>query len=244
MITIERDSPVPLYHQLKQLLAKRINNGEWQAEEMLPTELQLQEQYQLSRITVRRSLKELELEGKISRFRGRGTFVAKPKISHSPEPHFSLTDVLRQQGVEPSWQVISADWIPAPPAVAERLHLDPGTAVHCLRRLRLVNDEQIGYHVAHAVPAVATAAATNPLDRGGSLDYLQGYDDLAGSYADRTLEAIPASEEIAALLGVDKGTPLFSIRRSVMGRAGSPIELLHAVYRGDRLQYEVRHRSR
>lgn len=240
MPTITRDSPVPLYYQLKQRLARRIANGEWGSGDMLPTELQLQEQYEVSRITVRRALAELELEGKITRFRGRGTFISRPKLSHSPEPHFSLTDILLEQGVEPGWQVLSAAWIPAPPEVAERLQLNAGTAVHRLVRLRFVSDEPIGYHVAHTIPTAATVLTQNPLDRGGSLDYLQGFEPLGGSHADRTLEAIPASEEIALLLGVDKGSPLFSIRRRVVAVDGTPLELLHAVYRGDRLQYEVR----
>jgi len=123
------------------------------------------------------------------------------------------------------------------------LQLDAGTAVHRLVRLRFVSDEPIGYHVAHTIPTAATVLTRNPLDRGGSLDYLQGFEPLSGSHADRTLEAIPASEEIALLLGVDKGSPLFSIRRRVVAADGTPVELLHAVYRGDRLQYEVRHRS-
>jgi GntR family transcriptional regulator len=240
---IERDSPIPLYYQLKQLLSQRIDSGEWQPGDMLPTEMEIQTQYALSRITVRRSLKELELEGKISRFRGRGTFVSLPKISHSPDPHFGLTDVLRQQGVEPEWRVLSAEWIPARPEVAELLQLSAGTAVHCLRRLRLVSDEPIGYHIAHAVPKVATVVSENRLDQGGSLDYLQGFKPLSGSYATRTLEAIPAPEEVATWLAIEVGSPLLSIRRRVIGRDGVPIEQLHAVYRGDRLQYHVRPRQ-
>ncbi len=240
---IERNSPIPLYYQLKQLLSQRIASGEWQPGDMLPTEMEIQAQYDLSRITVRRSLKELELEGKISRFRGRGTFVSLPKISHSPDPHFGLTDTLREQGVEPAWRLLSAEWIPALPEVADALKLSNGTAVHCLRRLRLVNDEPIGYHIAYTVPKAATVVSENRFDQGGSLDYLQGYEPLKGSYANRTLEAIPAPEEIAGWLGIEISSPMFSIRRQVIGPDEIPIELLHALYRGDRLQYHVRPRQ-
>ena len=84
--SIERESPIPLYYQLKQLLVERIKHNELQPGDIFPTEEQLQKKYQLSRTTVRQALKELEIEGLISRHRGRGTFVSRPKISHSSEP--------------------------------------------------------------------------------------------------------------------------------------------------------------
>lgn len=241
MTTIQRESPTPLYHQLKELLAERIVRGEWQPGDMLPTEEQLQEQYEISRTTVRQALKELEIEGHISRQRGRGTFVSRPKISHSAEPHFGLTDALKEQGVTPGWELLDAGWVAALPEVAERLSLARETPVFRLRRLRLANDEAIGYHVAYASPAVATAIDKEQLQSGGSLHYLRGQQALEGSYANRVLEAIPASEEVASLLDVDVDLPMFLIRRQVFNRLGQPIELLRAVYRGDRLQYHVRH---
>lgn len=242
MSDIKRESPLPLYYQLKQLLAERITNEDLLPGDMLPTEEQLQEQYGLSRTTVRQALKELELEGKISRFRGRGTFVSKPKISHSPDPHFSLTNYLLQQGVEPGWQVLSAEWVPASSEVAERLALDRGTPVYCLRRLRLANDEPIGYHVAHVISTLARSIDEERLTQGGSLDYLRATGRLSGSYASRIIEAILAPAETANLLDIVKGSPILSIRRRVFNQDGIPVELLRAMYRGDRLQYHIRQR--
>jgi GntR family transcriptional regulator len=107
--------------------------------------------------------------------------------------------------------------------------------------LRLANEEAIGYHVAYASPAVAPAIDRDRLNGGGSLDYLRAQQVLEGSHADRVLEAVPASEEVASCLDVEEGTPMFLIRRRVFNRQGQPIELLRAIYRGDRLQYHVRH---
>lgn len=244
MAAIQRESPTPLYHQLKVLLSERIASGEWPPGHMLPTEEQLQEQYEISRTTVRQALKELEIEGQISRQRGRGTFVAQPKISHSAEPHFSLADVLLQQGVQPGWKVLYAEWTPATPEIAQRLNLEPGTPVYELHRLRLASEEAIGFHIAHTSPSIATAIDRARLESGGSLDYLRNTDRgenvLEGSYADRVLEAIPANDQVAELLDVAPGTPMFQIRRELFNRQGQPVELLRAIYRGDRLQYHVR----
>ncbi len=237
---VKRDSPVPLYLQLKQLLVERISAGEWEPGNKLPTEEQLQDQYDLSRTTVRLALKELEFEGKISRQQGRGTFVAKPKISHSPDPHFNLTAYLEQEGMRPSWQVLSKRWVKSKAELAERLEIAAGTPVFQLRRLRLADEEPIGYHVAHVIPSLGAAVNQDRLDQGGSLDYLHGPGLLGQSYANRTIEAVLASKEVAKLIPVEEGSPLLMIRRLVMDGDGQAAEDLQAVYRGDRFQYRVR----
>jgi GntR family transcriptional regulator len=243
MTTIERNSPIPLYYQLKQLLAERISKGEWQPGDMLPTEEQLQDQYELSRTTVRQALRELELEGLISRQRGRGTFVSRPKISHSPDPQFNLTRYLIEEGMRPGWQVISAGWIPATDSVAERLSYKNGQRVYQLRRLRLANDEPIGYHIAHVIAELGETIDESRLDQGGSLDYLRGSGQLEQSYANRTIEAILASDEVARHLDINKGSPILMISRRVFNSAGVPVEDMQARYRGDSFQYRVRQRA-
>ena len=242
MNPIERESPVPLYYQLKKLLAERMSSGEWRSGDMLPTEEQLQEQYRLSRTTVRQALKELEVEGLISRHRGRGTFVSRPKISHSPDPRFNLTAYLIEQGMRPGWRVLSAGWVQATAEVAERLGVESDTHLYQLRRLRLANDEPIGYHVAHVIPALGQAIDESRLDQGGSLDYLHATGQLDESLANRTIEAVLASDEVAKRLNVLKGSPILMIRRRVFDAAGVPVEDMRAMYRGDRFQYRVRQR--
>lgn len=238
---IERSSPVPLYYQLKELLRDRILSGELKPGDMLPTEEQLQETYDVSRTTVRLALKELEFEGLITRFRGRGTFVARPKVAHSPEPRFSLTEQLRRQGSQPGWKVLQANDVPAPGDVAQELGVPTGTSVFCLERLRLADQEPIGHHVAYVAPIARDAIRPEQFTQGGSLAYLEGYPGLLGSRARRVLEAVAAAEHVARHLGVAVGSPLLRIRRVVWDGKGTPIEVMWAHYRGDRFQYQIGH---
>ncbi len=240
MTAIDRGSPIPLYHQLKRLLTDRITEGDLQPGDKLPTEEQLEEQYDLSRTTVRLALKELELEGKISRYPGRGTFVTRPKISHSLDPEFNFTTFLVQQGMVPSWRVLSVEWLPAPAKLAERLAISPGKLVYQLRRLRLANDEPIGYHTTHVVPDLGKNIKKEWLDQGDSLDYLRRSDQLGETHANRIIEAVLATEESAGLLNVVAGSPILLIRRRIFNSEGAPIEDMRALYRGDRFQYRIR----
>ena len=239
MKMIERESPIPLYYQLKELLVERIGAGEWQPGDMLPTEEQLQEHYGLSRTTVRQAMKEMEFEGQITRHRGRGTFVSKPKLSHSADPRFNLTAYLTEQGMKPGWRVLAAEWVQAKTEEADRLAIDVGMEVYRLRRLRLADNEPIGYHIAHVVPELGAGINESHLEKGGSLSYLTESGQLGESYANRTIEAVLASEEVAKYLDVGKGSPILMIRRKVFAE-GKPVEDMRAMYRGDRFQYQVR----
>jgi GntR family transcriptional regulator len=240
MTQIERESPIPLYFQLKRLLVERIASGMWRPGDLLPTEEQLQEQYGLSRTTVRQAMKEMEMEGLITRQRGRGTFVAKPKFSHSPTPQHNLASVLLEQGAKPGWQVLSAGMVPASDDVAARLQLTPGAMVYCLRRLRMADDEAIGYHITHVAAAFQPAIDELQLTGHDSLQYLRSNGLLDGSRADRILEAIPAPDDVAGLLEVEPGSPMLMIRRLLVSHTGVPIEDMRAMYRGDSFRYQIR----
>jgi GntR family transcriptional regulator len=238
-MSLDPKSPIPLYYQLRQILIERINSGTWNIGDMMPTEQQLQEEFEVSRTTVRQALQELELEGKIIRYRGRGTFVAKPKVSHSPEHYPTLTDQLLDQGIIPGWQVLSSDWLVPPPDIAQELDIDTATQAFCLRRLRLENTEPIGYHLAYVSPSYADAINAEFFAEGGSLRYLQHDKLLEHCTANRIIEAVPAPKEEADFLGVEKGAPMLLIRRAVLNPEGYPVEVFRGMYRGDRFEYHI-----
>ncbi len=75
MAKIERDSPIPIYHQLKTLIREQIESGLWKPGDRIPTEHELCRLYGISRSPVRQALKELEYEGVLVRCPGAGTFV-------------------------------------------------------------------------------------------------------------------------------------------------------------------------
>jgi DNA-binding GntR family transcriptional regulator len=238
-MSIDRNSPMPLYYQLKRVLLAKIDSGELKSGDIFPTEQQIQETYDVSRTTVRQALSELEDEGKITRHRGRGTFVAKPKVSHSADSYPNLADHMSEQGLTPGWQLISADWLIPDNEVSKHLKLSSGQKVFCLERLRLENDEAIGHHLAYIAPDYAGMIDEQSFTEGGSLRYLHNLSVLQESTANRTLEAIPANKKVAALLNTEEGTALLRVRRTIYTTDNETIEFFEGVYRGDRFQYHI-----
>jgi GntR family transcriptional regulator len=79
---LERTSFVPLYYQLQELLKEQIESGAWRPGDVLPSEPELARALGVSRAVVRQALAILEDDHQIRRIRGRGTFVAQPKLNH------------------------------------------------------------------------------------------------------------------------------------------------------------------
>lgn len=79
---LDRSSFVPLYYQLQEVLKEAIESGVWLPGDRLPSEAELARHYDVSRVVVRQALAILEDDRQISRIRGKGTFVAPPKIDY------------------------------------------------------------------------------------------------------------------------------------------------------------------
>ena len=79
MVAINKYSNVPLYCQLKNLIVKKIENGEFEADKKIPSEQDFCEQYNISRPTVRQAINELTATGQLYKLKGKGTFVSAQK---------------------------------------------------------------------------------------------------------------------------------------------------------------------
>lgn len=237
--TVDRASPLPLYHQLKQILLQKIESREWGPGDLIPSEQELQETYGLSRTTVRQTLAELVNEQRLHRQRGRGTFVMLPKFAHNPAQRPGASGYIQQEGLTPGWRVISADWAEPPEGVRERLQLDGEARIFRIHRLRLANEDVIGYHFAYLPETLVPQINLEALTEGGSMRYLRTAPQMQHSHAYRTIEATAAGQPEIEMLGAKAGEPILVIERLITAEDGAPLELLWAAYLGDRFKYQV-----
>src|SRR6478609_451782 len=114
---------MPLYHQLKASLMKDIDAGRWRPGEQLPTEDALIERFQVSKITVRQALRDLQQLGYIRREQGRGTFVQGPPLEEGPRDLKSFTSEMRGHGFSATSRVLDQSILPAAAGIGERLAL-------------------------------------------------------------------------------------------------------------------------
>jgi len=139
----KRDEDVPYYQQLKDKIINDIENGHLAPGDKLPSERELADQYQISRMTARHTLTILEREGLVERRVGAGTFVSSKKIEFDFITFNSFTKSMIGKGLTPSTQILSIYKDQARPMVANKLKIPTTEEVIYIKRLRLVNQVPI-----------------------------------------------------------------------------------------------------
>lgn len=239
MTTIDRTSPVPLYYQLKQILLDKLEKGAWKPGDLVPSEQELQQMYGLSRITVRQALSELTYEGRFDRHRGQGTFVANRQLVHNPLKRISITQLMREQDIEPVWQIRQRDFVSPLPNISETLGIRSNSRVYFVDFLLFAGQEPIGRHLTYLTRPVAESgnvASLSDLELG---DFFRALPNREGTQIRRTVQAVPAGSDEAKLLKVRAGSPILSIEVTYSNADGTPLEHLRANYRGDRFKFQL-----
>ena len=234
MATLNRDLPIPLYHQLKTLILQEIETGRWQPDQQLPTEEQLSARFRVSKITVRQALRELANLGWVRREQGRGTFVQKPALEEGPRKLTGFTAEMRDHGLNATSQVLDKGVIPAPADVAAKLRIAPNDRVFCLRRLRLADGMPLGVQTAYLPFEMLPGIDEVPFTDVSLYGLLEERYDLHPVSAKETLIAVVVAGEDANLLRVPPGSPALAAERITFLSQGQPLEYAQSIMRGDR----------
>jgi len=239
---VDRSVPTPLYYQIAESLREAIRDLEAAPEgerAELPTEVELCQRFGVSRGPVRQALQLLEREGLVSRERGRGTFVARRRLTHELTKLCSVTADMEARGWRPGARVLRAQAMKPPAHVRHALALGDGETVWEVYRLRLADDEPVSLQWCY-VPCALTPGLPVQ-DLAGSLWRI--FSDQYGlklAFAEQTLRARPATPDEARVLHVARGDALFVITRTIYDDEGRPVQYLHSLWRGDRYDFTVR----
>src|SRR5580700_4835406 len=128
---------LPLYVQVEDALAERIASGALPAGHQLPSEESLVSEFNVSRTTIRTTIQNLVRQGLVQIRRGKGTFVAQPRITQELTELTGFVEDMRVLGRTPTARVLSREVVSAVPLVAEKLAVPAGTRVVRIQRVRL-----------------------------------------------------------------------------------------------------------
>jgi GntR family transcriptional regulator len=232
--TIDRDSKLPFYQQLYEILRGKVQRGEWQPGDLIPTETELIDSFQVSRNTVRQVLDMLVNEGLIYRQRGRGSFVAHPTLEQSMMRIISFTEDMRQRGFTPGTKVLSAELSPAAEDIAEKLNLPPGEQLACLRRLRLADGEPMSIEESYLVHSYCPGVLQHDYAQQPLREILEKDYGIRITSAKQVIQALLAPGELANLLEINPLNALLFIERVSYSPGKTPVEFLRIYYRADR----------
>ncbi len=237
---IDRNSFIPFYIQVINYLTEYIESNQFPPGYQLPGESELCRSFDVSRTVIRQALQELEYKGLIFREKGRGTFIAKPKIQESLFQELTgFYQDMVAKGHRPRSDVLKQEKVIASQKVAGYLDLESGSEVVQIDRLRYVNHEPIVYVTTYLPYELCPALLDVDLTNQSLYEYLENEHGLIIASGKRFLEAVIANQLEAALLKVDIGSPLILLNSVSYLPDGKPIEYYHAVHRGDRSRFET-----
>jgi GntR family transcriptional regulator len=232
----------PLYQQIKELLTRSLQSGEWKPGQAIPSEVELAQRFRVSQGTVRKAVDELATENLLVRRQGKGTFVA----THAEErTQYRFLRLTPDDGQAAALQrrLLECRRLRAPADVARALGLKSGEAVVLVRRMLLTETPQA------LVPVVLDDLYLNgSLFKGLSAERMQTYKGpmyrlfevefgVHMVRAEERIRAVAAQGEAAALLEVAAGAPLLSVDRLSFTYGDKPVELRRGLYRTESHHY-------
>lgn len=235
-ITLDRNSPVPLYFQVAQQLERAIKVGEVPRGARLSNEVEFAELLGLSRPTMRKAMEYLVDKGFVVRQRGVGTRVVSPKVRRSLELT-SLYDDLVASGQRPTTTVFSNTVHDATPAVAELLEVADGTPVRTIVRLRRAHEQPIARMTNHLV-ASRVSISTEDLESSGLYELLR-HAGIGLHSATQAIGARTATAAEAKVLGERRGAALLTMQRTAYDHHGQVAEYGNHVYSAARYSFQM-----
>lgn len=236
---LQADSPIPLYHQLYQLLKRRILNGSLANGSKLPTEAQLAEGFGVSRITAKRVMDLLASDGLIERKRGKGSHVIFESAKSEVEaPLVGMLAKLASMSRETTVKVLDIEYAIPPANIAEDLSLPADEKVHYVTRTRFSEE---------SAPFAYYETWTRGIVHGYSAQEIESAQRFAimekngvkVTRIEQYLSADAASAVVADALQLMPGDPVLTLVRHSFDHNGDVVDLLHAQYHPGRFHYRM-----
>ena len=235
---LDRDSAVPLYAQLEDILRAQIAAGQWQANQRVPSENELNKMYGVSRMTARGVLTTLVNDALLFRVPGKGTFVARPKISTFSPAYRGVREQLETMGYETRTELLGVAIEDVPDAVRRGLGfgLEEQQAIYAIHRVRSIQGEPISLHHSYVPAARAPGLDTVDVVDEQLCVVLESRYGLRMRKVTEGLEAVAVSAVDAKHLKVPAGSAVLRLEDCIADENDLPFEFSRITFRGDKIR--------
>ncbi len=226
---------VPAYIRIHDAVKKQIDDGFWEIGQRLPSERDLADDYEVSRMTLRQAITLLVEEGILERRVGSGTYVASHRVQEKMRGTTSFTEIVRSQGKTPSSQVVSYQRKPANETEIQQLQLKPSDYVVRMERVRYADNMPLVFEVASIPEKLIREFKREDITE----HFFQTLTDNGYEIgkSQQTIYAKNASERVANYLKVPKNHAVLALTQVSYFIDGRPFEYVHSQYVGDRFEF-------
>ena len=246
-MAINKDSFIPLYHQLSEEIKSQIKKGKLIPGSPVPSESKLISKYKLSRGTVRQAMQKLENDKLIERFPGRGTFVSEPIVEKAEEPKSIIkpakiqsifTQISDSTSKSSSISILESGKQEADTKVQNLLKLSEGENIFLLEKMLSLDSEPWCIEKSYF-----TENISNEFDKIDLLNSIyEQYEKITHKKLIITkyiIESIAADDHFSQYFKIEPGSPLFQIIRLSYLEDNTAFELSFDTYRADRVRFNA-----
>lgn len=210
---IDKNLHLPIYFQVKTSILEKIKKDIYKVGFQLPTDMEFCDIYNVSRITVRRALQELESDGYIQRIQGKGSYVRVKEIKQNISRFYSFTNELVNMGYKPSSELISFELVKPTERIREVLELDEDDMVFRIERLRLADDVIAALDNSYIPEKYIPNFMEDYLEGGSLYEALEKHYGFRPNNSEETIEAIALEYHEAQKMKLKAGIPQLLVER-------------------------------
>ncbi|MGB9857369.1 MAG: GntR family transcriptional regulator [Dictyoglomaceae bacterium] len=236
---MKKDLPLPLYYKLRESIREKILKGDYPPGSKIPSEQELMQEYQVSRMTVIRAINDLVQEGLLYRKQGKGTFVSIPQVQQRLGRLTNFTQDMLARNLKPDSIILNLELISPSFLVQEKLKINEKVKIWKLERLRLADDTPMGIQVAYLPSDIFPIIDKEELGRGSLYEYLNKVYGITFKRAEETYWVRMPNNYEMEKLKIGKNVPVFYVQRLTFLADERPGEFVESVLRGDRYQLYV-----
>jgi len=226
---------IPAYIQIHDQIKSEIDQKIWKIGERLPSERDLAEKFQVSRMTLRQAITLLVEEGVLERRVGSGTFITRTRVQEKMRGTTSFTEIMKSQGKEPSSQVISyRKTIPSLQEV-DKLGIDKTETIIRMERVRYADGIPVVYEVA-SIPEKFIKNFNREEVTSHFFQTLERHGYKIGK-SHQTIYARLAKDKIADYLQISKGQAILGLTQVSYFEDGTAFEYVKSQYVGERFEF-------
>jgi GntR family transcriptional regulator len=237
MQEINKNSPLPLYYQLKESILNAVKNKEFDVGDRLPSERELAEYHNISRMTVKKAVDILVDNGYLLRKQGSGTFVTDYQQSYSISPLLSFTKEMEKKGLNYTTKILNFTEIKDQNAAA-KMNLDSEAKLFKLERLRLIENKPFLLENTYLAAENFSNLKKDELENNSLFKLIKDKYNIQLSNAEAEVEAVIFDSTIADKMQVKEGMLGLYFEQFSKNENEEIIEYTSAYYRNDNYKFK------